>query len=83
MLWDSAARDLAVLQTATLFSGKYILHANIGEIKTSETIKPSYWIFDMKHHLEDLSEVCSNYVQKNKLPGAGVTNFTYAYIVIT
>ena len=31
MLWDSAARDLAVLQTAVLFKGKHVLHAHIWE----------------------------------------------------
>ena len=31
MLWDSAAGDLAVLQTAVLFSGKHILHTHIGK----------------------------------------------------
>ena len=71
MLWDSAAGDLAVLQTAVLFSGKHILRTHIGEIKTSEIIRPSYWIFDMQHHLEDLFKVCSNYVHRNKMPGAG------------
>ena len=47
MLWDSAAGDLAVLQTAVLFSEKHILHTHIREIKTSEIIRPSFWIFDM------------------------------------
>ena len=75
MLWDSAAGDLAVLQTAVLFSGKHILHTHIGEIQTSEIIRPSVWIFDMQHHLEDLFAVCSNYVHRNKMPGAGVTYF--------
>ena len=37
----------------------------------------------MQHHLEDLLEVCSNYVHRNKMPGAGVTYFIYAYIGIT
>ena len=30
MLWDSAAWDLAVLQTAVLFFGKRVLHMHIG-----------------------------------------------------
>ena len=30
MLWDSAAGDLAVLQTAVLFRGKHVLHTHIG-----------------------------------------------------
>ena len=83
MLLNSAAGDLVVLQTAVLFSGKHILNTHIGEIKTSEIIRPSYWIFDMQHHLEDLFEVCSNYVGRNEMPWAGVTYFTYAYIGIT
>ena len=37
----------------------------------------------MKHHLEDLFEVCSNFVHGNKMPVAGVTYFIYAYIGIT
>ena len=71
MLWDSAAGGLAVRQTAFSFSGIHILHTHIGEIKTSEIIRPSYWILDMQHHLEDLFEVCSNYVHRNKMSVAG------------
>ena len=37
----------------------------------------------MLHHLEDLFEVCSNYVHGNNMPGAEVTYFTYAFIGIT
>ena len=47
MLLDSAAGYLAVLQTSVFSSGKHVLHMHIGEIKTSEIKRPSYWIFDM------------------------------------
>ena len=50
---------------------------------TSEIDRPSYLIFDVHHHLEDHVKASSNYVHGNKMPRAGVTFFTYAYIGIT
>ena len=51
------------------------------KIFLSETTRPRALIFDMKHHLVNLYQVCSNYG-----PGAkndhspGITCFTKAYI---
>ena len=47
----------------------------------SETRRPRTLIFDMKHHLVDLYQVCSNYSTWAKnCPAREVTCSTFAYI---